>query len=208
MEALGGKTGLAVSPVPPDDDPTLPAVPDPEKLCSNGLGSMSSFEHAARKFIGPSPSIGAEASLSDLSSSAAVVMISGTLLPGAEAISSQPFTKRERAHPVRDNFTDNVHRNGSDIVQAELSTFLVDPLVSDIPMQPLPPGPRSEVSVPTVVIGECCVLWGWRGVRYLTEVLSIITTPRAEDASRVSKVADIMHRMSPRCSLTVPCTSR
>lgn len=94
MAAMGGKMGLAVSPLPPADDPTLPAVPDPEKLCSKGLGSMSSFEHAAKNPIDPSPSIGAEASLSDLSSSAEVVMMSGTLLPGgAEEISDDQLQK-------------------------------------------------------------------------------------------------------------------
>jgi hypothetical protein len=49
MAAIGGRTGLGVSNPVPVLGPTESAFSEPAppaKLCSNGLGSMSSFEHA------------------------------------------------------------------------------------------------------------------------------------------------------------------
>lgn len=53
----------------------------PEKLCSNGLGSRSSFELACKKRMGLPPLTGATA-FSGFSSSADVAMINGTELDG------------------------------------------------------------------------------------------------------------------------------
>ncbi len=48
MAAMGGKIGLGVSTAGSVAEGGAPGLSElrPEKLCSNGLGSMSSFEHA------------------------------------------------------------------------------------------------------------------------------------------------------------------
>lgn len=83
IDAIEGKTGLGVS-VPP---PSAVPVPDfsalvPAKLCSKGLGSMSSFEHACRYRMGLPPFTGATIGLSAFSSSADVAMMNGTEFVG------------------------------------------------------------------------------------------------------------------------------
>jgi hypothetical protein len=81
MASIGGKTGLGVSTV--DSAFPLLLVLDadlPAKLCSNGLGSMSNFEHPCKNRMGLVPLIGA--GFSDFSSSADVAMIYGTELEG------------------------------------------------------------------------------------------------------------------------------
>jgi hypothetical protein len=82
MDSIGGKVGLGASGAGaelPEGGPDFPGVKS-EKLCSKGLGSMSSLETGCIYFIELSLLVRARTALS---SSAAVVTIRGTVLLGA-----------------------------------------------------------------------------------------------------------------------------